>query len=337
MGAGVFGLSIAFACLRRGAAVQVIDPNGVAAGASGGIVGALAPHVPEQWNPKKEFQRDSLFMQPAFWASVEDISGEPTGYAKTGRLQPIADTAALVLAQSRTAGADLHWQGQAQWQVMPAPDDGWSPPSATGQVINDTMTALIHPRTATNALAAAVVAMGGTIAPAGVARGQVVWATGWQGLQTLNQNHHRQIGNGVKGQAALLDYDAAGKPQIFVDGVHIVPHLNGTVAIGSTSEREFNDAHSTDEQLDDVIAKAKQATPILADAPVIEKWAGVRPRSRSRAPMLGHHPQRTGEFIANGGFKIGFGMAPKIADVMADLMLENVDRIPPPFAADANL
>jgi glycine oxidase len=60
MGAGVIGLSIAWACLQRGVRVQVIDPHGVASGASGGIVGALAPHVPEQWNAKKEFQRDSL-------------------------------------------------------------------------------------------------------------------------------------------------------------------------------------------------------------------------------------------------------------------------------------
>lgn len=51
-GAGIFGLSIAWACLQRGATVQVIDPFGPAAGASGGVVGALAPHVPENWNIK---------------------------------------------------------------------------------------------------------------------------------------------------------------------------------------------------------------------------------------------------------------------------------------------
>ena len=67
MGAGVFGLSVAYACLLRGAKVQVIDPAGVGTGASGGIIGALAPHVPEQWNPKKAFQLDSLLMQGAFW------------------------------------------------------------------------------------------------------------------------------------------------------------------------------------------------------------------------------------------------------------------------------
>ena len=60
-GAGIFGLSIAWACALRGARVQVIDPNGIGAGASGGIVGALAPHVPENWNAKKEFQFQMIY------------------------------------------------------------------------------------------------------------------------------------------------------------------------------------------------------------------------------------------------------------------------------------
>ncbi|MBS0565688.1 MAG: FAD-dependent oxidoreductase, partial [Proteobacteria bacterium] len=34
---------------------------------------------------------------------------------------------------------------------------------------------------------------------------------------------------------------------------------------------------------------------------------------------------------ANGGFKIGFGMAPKVAEVMADLVLYGRDAIPEGF------
>ncbi|MEO5615955.1 MAG: FAD-dependent oxidoreductase, partial [Cypionkella sp.] len=36
-------------------------------------------------------------------------------------------------------------------------------------------------------------------------------------------------------------------------------------------------------------------------------------------------------FVANGGFKIGFGMAPKVAEVMVDLVLEGRDAIPEGF------
>lgn len=70
-GAGIFGLSIAWTCARRGAKVQVVDPFGAGSGSSNGLVGALAPHVPENWNAKKAFQFDSLIMAEPFWKQVE--------------------------------------------------------------------------------------------------------------------------------------------------------------------------------------------------------------------------------------------------------------------------
>ena len=86
-----------------------------------------------------------------------------------------------------------------------------------------------------------------------------------------------------------------------------------------------------DTQLDALHARAIAACPVLAGAPVLDRWAGLRPRAKSRAPLLGAWPGRAGHFVANGGFKIGFGMAPKVAQVMADLVLDGVDTIPPGF------
>ena len=117
----------------------------------------------------------------------------------------------------------------------------------------------------------------------------------------------------------------------------MVPHSDGTLAIGSTSEREFDNPKETDELLDDVIERILTLMPVLHGAEVIDRWAGVRPRSKSRAPMLGAYPERAGHFIANGGFKIGFGMAPKVAHVMADLILDGVDTIPEGFRVEDNL
>ena len=335
-GAGILGLSIAWVCLQRGAKVQVIDPFGAGAGSSGGVVGALAPHVPENWNPKKAFQLDSLLMARAFWSQVAAASGENPGYIRSGRLQPIADQHALMLARRRCDSAKELWGAHAQWRVERSTSSDWSPPSPTAWLINDTLSALIHPRLAIRALAGALDTRGVSIQPDAPDRGKVVWATGVHGLQELSAGHHRMVGNGVKGQAAVLDYNAAGQPQLFIDGVHIVPHVNGTVAIGSTSERAYTDPDTTDAQLDDLIEKARVLFPMLKDANVLEKWAGVRPRSRSRAPMLGAWPGREGHFIANGGFKIGFGMAPKIAHVMADLLLEETNSIPDGFDVNAS-
>ena len=336
-GAGIFGLSIAWACVQRGAVVQVVDPFGAGAGSSGGLVGALAPHVPENWNQKKAFQLESLLMAEAFWQEVEQAGDKSAGYARTGRLQPIADEAARTLALRRVQTAKDLWQDNAVWEVIPAPSDDWQPLSPDGHLIRDTLSAHMHPRKACAALVAALDSRGVPVLATADDKGAVLWATGVAGLDELNIGRTRSMGSGVKGQAALLRHDAAGLPQLFAGGVHVIPHLDGTIAIGSTSENTYDDPAGTDEQLDDVVAAARTAVPALQNAPVIDRWAGVRPRARTRAPMLGCWPGRGGHYIANGGFKIGFGMAPKVSQVMAALMLDGHDTIPQGFRVEDNL
>jgi glycine oxidase len=338
MGAGVMGLSVAWAAVQTGARVQVLDPHGIGAGASGGVVGALMPHVPDRWNTAKEFQRDSLLMAADWWAGVQAASGLPTGYGRTGRLQPLADAAAVIAATARADDAARLWQGRAAWQVVPCPA-GWGPATPTGLVIHDTLSARITPALALASLAGAIRAAGGSIeagdTPDGP--GPVVWATGAAGLAALSADLGAPVGAAVKGQAAVLAHDAGPRaPQIYADGLHIVPHADGTVAVGSTSENAFDDPASTDGLLDAVIVRARNACPALTDAPVIARWAGLRPRARSRAPMLGEWPDRPGHYVANGGFKIGFGIAPLAATLLADLVLTGADRIPPEFRVAAS-
>jgi glycine/D-amino acid oxidase-like deaminating enzyme len=53
--------------------------------------------------------------------------------------------------------------------------------------------------------------------------------------------------------------------------------------------------------------------------------------------MLGGHPFRNGNFIANGGFKIGFGMAPLAAEKLAQFILTGDNTIPTDFDPQASL
>lgn len=335
-GAGIFGLSIAWVCVKRGASVRLVDPYGVAAGSSGGIVGALAPHVPENWNPKKQFQLESLLMAKTFWQEVQGAGGVDPGYARLGRIQPIEDAKAEALAIERQTGAQNLWKEAAKWSVKEMKGE-WLPVSPSGCYVEDTLTARIHPRRACAALQAALATAGVAVENHQTqADGPTIWATGVAGLDDLNQGRKRPMGAGVKGQAALLGFEAQHQPQLFAEALHIVPHLDGTVAIGSTSERDFAKPNTTDAQLDRLIDKARQLVPALADAPVLARWAGVRPRARSRAPMLGSWPDRPNHYVANGGFKIGFGMAPKVAEVMADLVLEGRNSIPVGFETEAS-
>jgi len=329
-GAGIFGLSIAWAALLRGARVRVVDPYGPGAGSSGGIVGALQPHTPDQWNDKKQFQLESLFLASDFWRDVDSASGLESGYGRVGRIMPLAKQRDVDLALTRENSAKIHWRNKALWRVINHPET-WHPPSPSGYYVNDTLSAILNPREAIESLAEAIRVKGGDIVAEAQDQGQTVWATGWQGLKDLSQSFDQMVGNGVKGQAALLKFNAAGQPQIYADGLHLIPHFNGTLAIGSTSERDFDAPNTTDAALDAVLSLARDILPAIKDAPVLQRWAGVRPRAKSRAPLLGPWPGRPGHFIANGGFKIGFGMAPKVAETMVDLTLDAVDHIPDDF------
>lgn len=335
IGAGVLGLSCAWALTRRGQPVTVIEAHRIGAGSSGGHVGALAPHVPDNWNDKKQFQLDSLLMAPDFWAGVEAASGLPAGYARSGRLQPVADETVAAQLTGRIAASAERWPAGMQMRLTRQPDSPLVPDSPSGLWLRDGLSARLAPRAVLAALAGAIRASGGeivegrTVSPDDI-DGPAIWATGAPGLQALGGDLGRAAGKAVKGQSALLRLAAPDAPQVFAAGLHIVPHADGTVAIGSTSENEF-DHDRPDEQVDMLIARAREICPDLRQAQVIDRWAGLRPRATSRAPLLGPWPGRDGQFVVNGGFKIGFGMAPKIAAVMTDLILDGRDTIPDAF------
>ncbi len=334
-GGGIFGLAIAWEVARRGVRVRVVEPRGLGAGASGGLVGALAPHAPEGWTAAKAFQLDSLLAAGAFWAGVAAAGGGDPGYARTGRLQPLPDAAALARAGARAGAAADLWKGRATLRLVPAPEGGWPAPPATGLCAFDDLSARLHPRRALAALAAALAARGAEVVPEAPDAGAVVHATGWEGLAALSAAFGVALGGGVKGQALALAAPGLGHlPQLYADGLHLVPHADGTVAVGSTSERAFADPAGTDAALEALLPRAVAAAPALAGAAVVARWAGVRPRAATRQAVLGPWPGRPGHFVANGGFKTGFGLAPGVARVIADLILDGRDTIPPGLRLD---
>lgn len=351
VGAGVFGLSCAFACLARGLSVTVLEAGQIGSGASGGIVGAMAPHSPDGWNSKKQFQYEALTTAKQFWAEVDAKSGLSSGFGRIGRWVPIMDARERKLAEQRIGDAARFWQGKYDWNIIECPTI-IAPETAPLGVVFEGLAARIFPARAVASLGGAVRAMGGQVlenhpvtevgentvsGPWGRAMGgAIILAGGTEGFDLMNRLLGCETGVGVKGQAALLDATLNGIPQIYADGVYIVPHEGGGVAVGSTSEATWTEARATDAQLDNVIARACAICPQLSGAAVLHRWAGLRPKARRRNPMLGPLPNSNSIYAANGAFKIGFGIANRVGKVMADMITgtPSGDVIPEGFTVD---
>ncbi|MBY5699372.1 NAD(P)/FAD-dependent oxidoreductase [Rhizobium leguminosarum] len=342
VGGGIMGLWVAVHAERRGIRTLVADAGSLGGGASGGLLGALMPHMPDRWSEKKQFQFDALVSLEAEIAALEAETGLSAGYRRSGRLIPLPKPHLNIIALGHSKDAERHWRSgdrRFHWHVLDGPDvDGWIEASAGASgFVYDTLAARVAPRLLVAALIAFLrrakhvrILEHATVAGLDPDRGTAeingetivfshcILAAGHQSfplLQGLTPGLKQPLGQPVKGQAALLkaDIDPA-LPTIFLDGLYVVAHEGGHVAIGSTSENRFDDPIATDAQLDVLIETARDIVPMLRDAPIVERWAGLRPKAIDRDPMIGRHPDHRRLIALTGGFKVSFGLAHRLAE-----------------------
>lgn len=363
VGGGVMGLWTALLAGRRGLSVRLVERERIGAGASGGLLGALMPHQPDRWNAKKAFQRDALVSLEREIADLEAESGLSTGYRRCGRLTPLSQPHHRAAALGHARDAATVWGPYAFEVLDAAPVAGWPAAEAMESgLVYDALCGRLAPRSLLAALAGALarlpnvrVTEGTALARLDPARGIASFADGtmlafgdcvlaagvasFDLLSALGVPLKRPVGMAVKGQAALLEarLDPA-LPLLFGDGVFVLPQENGFAAVGSTSENDFADPLSTDTQLDAVIEKARRMAPVLADAPVVERWAGLRPKAIGREPMVGRHPQHPRLHLMTGGFKVSFGLSHALARAVVDAMEGGTPAdVPPSFRVEAHL
>ncbi len=332
IGGGIWGLACAYACAKRGQSVATYEAGKVGQGASGSVVGAMSPNVPEGWNAMKQFQFEALSSAGKFWAEVDALSGLLSGYGRIGRVMPITTERDRVLCEERANNARVLWQGKYQWDVLETHPLIPAKVAPFG-VTHDTLSARMFPAFAVASLAQACLQLGVTIIEnhpvttleSGIITGDwgqaradaIILAGGLDGFSLLDGHLAHPEGGGVKGQAALLGCDLGDAPQLYADGVYVIPHANGMAAVGSTAEKAWDNLE-VDEKLETVIEKARSLFPALGNAPALQRWAGVRPKARRRYPMLGPIPSLQGVYCAMGAFTIGFGIAHKVGEVLAD-------------------
>lgn len=343
IGAGIFGLACAQACAARGLSVVVAEAATPGAGSSGGPVGALSPYAPEKWNAKKALQLTTLLGAEAYWRGIHQTGGTDPGYARTGRLIPLTTAAQRARAEIHATNAATLWPAPLSWHVRDT-HPGLAPEAAPFGLVVETLSARISPPRAIAALTAALTARGvpiltGTralgLAPGGVrfadttrSAGAVILATGFGA--PLAPTPPLQ---GIKGQALLLapTRHPLGPRILTADSLYVVPHADGSIALGSTTEADWTDPTSTDAALDALLARASATCPDLRDATILRRWAGIRPRGPRPEPMLGPLPDAPRVFIANAGFRTGLALAPMVGDALADMVTGAAPALPPGY------
>ncbi len=361
VGGGIMGLWAAVKAERLGIDTLLVEAARLGGGASGGLLGALMPHMPDRWSDKKQFQFDALVALEAEIAGLEAETGLSGGYRRCGRIIPLPKPHLRGIAERHERDAAENWQSgerRFHWHVGERPSVAAWVDDAAGEAgfVFDTLAARVSPRALIALLSAFLrkarhvqVAEGCRVvsldADAGRAAlssgdeigfGHVVVANGHESFplirDALGLEAGVALGQAVKGQAALLDASAdPAMPVVFLNGLYIVPHEDGTVAIGSTSEDCFSEPFSTDEKLEKLLVDACAVVPSLAGAPVLERWAGLRPKAVGRDPMVGAVAGTAKLVALSGGFKVSFGLAHFLADAALQVVCDHTPVIPSGF------
>ncbi|MFM8393720.1 MAG: NAD(P)/FAD-dependent oxidoreductase, partial [Acidobacteriota bacterium] len=69
-----------------------------------------------------------------------------------------------------------------------------------------------------------------------------------------------------------------------------------------------------------IIANSAEIMPSFASQPIVETWAGLRPRVDDQLPVLGPDPTIKGLFHATGHYRNGILLAPLTGQLIADLI-----------------
>ena len=323
-GAGVIGLSCAFELAERGHRVTLFDPSGPEASTSWAAAGMIAPayELMLQEGAPDEALSSLCFESAALWqdfaARLRAFAGLPVGYSRQA-----------TIAVARRA---LHERLRANGH--PARPVSSAALTSVFGMGNDLAGGLLLPedhqvdnRRLLTVLRRALADRKATFVRTAVdsredvaAHGQfdaVVWARGAREAGIVAT---------VKGQALSLSPVEHGPRQTVRFGSGYAVPKPDRIVIGATSESEFRSGAVETQATDALLEAAIAVLPALRGAPVLERWAGLRPKGQDERPVIGRRDRD--EFVAAAHYRNGVLLAPVTARLIAGLVegtsLDNV-------------
>lgn len=125
----------------------------------------------------------------------------------------------------------------------------------------------------------------------------------------------------VKGQMLCLAMSSRTLLQHVVrtPKVYLIPRSDGRLLVGATVEEAGFDKRIVPSTIQRQHHAALEIVPKLAEAKILEDWAGLRPGTPDNLPILGA-TGTPGYYVATGHFRDGILLAPITAEVMADVI-----------------
>jgi glycine oxidase len=341
IGGGVIGSSIAWHLAEQKQQVLLVEKNQPGQEASAAAAGLLAvASGRSKRGPMYQLKRASQELYPALIQEIEARTGIDIEYQTVG-----------VLALIRSDGNEKKYRQLYEMRREQGHPATWLSPAEIHRLEPTLTTDLrgavhfssdhhLHNGKLAEAWAQAaaqrgvVVQTGTTVNEARIAAGKVTAVRiddEWVSTNTVviaAGSWSRQVGaifgltipvEPAKGQMITIR-----TPQlhhvISWDEHYLVPRKNGEVVIGSTVEFVGYNKDVTLETVQELIKRSEALVPGISKAPLSRFWAGLRPYSPTRRPILCRAPGLDNIVIATGHHRNGIVLAPITGKLMSELI-----------------
>jgi len=323
IGGGIIGLSLAIELRKRGVSVLILErgePGREASHAAAGMLSDCGLEMPEALLP---LARASARMYPEFAHDLQDESGINVDLRDQGSLMflphdhraPKWNSKRISVEKVAQIEPELVDQGLAVFHINERTVDPRALTAAALRAAKHREIDIASGTTVTGLLmtdgrTAGVVTNKSTYQSETVVNCAGAWAGQISGEPFPTRP--------VKGQMLCV----VGPKLTHVlraPDVYLVPRSDGRVLIGATVEESGYDKRTVPETIQRLRRDATKLVPAIAQARILEDWAGLRPGTPDALPILGA-TDTPGYFVATGHFRDGVLLAPVTARLMAQIM-----------------
>lgn len=344
VGGGVIGCSIAYHLAKRGFQVHLLERDEMGAQASGAAAGLFSWLKPmSKMDAYNRLLLASRNLFPSLVAELEEATGIVVEYEQCGTLRTIQHAVRIRRVQPwaracQAAGLQVALLTEAETRQL----EPLLAPEICG-AISFPDEGQVRATRMVEALAQAARSYGATLrthtAVVGVeqAHGRVIAVKTAEG-EALPCDH-LIIASGAwaadcgawlkrtlpispeRGQVLALHQPSSPIRHILIGkGIYIAPKQDGTVIVGATKDDVGFDARNTAGGVLWLLESACQLVPELASCAIERIWAGLRPRTPDREPILGAAPGWENVTLAVGHYSFGVLLSAITGHALAELL-----------------